>query len=285
MDGSESAGPDRHPIDVGPGDGPHELPAAPSVPARPWLTVFTAGSVCLVALLALIYLAKDDPANVPPAWLFAVSGIVVAGIGGFAVWLASTQSRLVPRAAIALGAGFACIALAKFALAPFGFFDRTRARTIELVVSQQTLIVVVGLGVLVLYVVAIVVIRLVARGRFADAPKLRTATVVGVLLGLLAIGFALPVILLVVAGPAYYLSLVFTSAIGVGLIAALMAATGLVTGAFLTAEDRAQVLAHASMLATATWIAIAFVVLFQALWIVFMLTLLAVWPLRTVTPK
>jgi hypothetical protein len=58
-----------------------------------------------------------------------------------------------------------------------------------------------------------------------------------------------------------------------------------VTGAFLSAEDRAQVLARASMLATVTWIALAFVVLFQVLWIVFMLALVAVWPLRTVTPK
>jgi hypothetical protein len=79
--------------------------------------------------------------------------------------------------------------------------------------------------------------------------------------------------------------LIFTSVVGIGLILALMAATGLVTGAFLSAEDRAQVLARASMLATVTWIALAFVVLFQVLWIVFMLALVAVWPLRTVTPK
>ena len=79
--------------------------------------------------------------------------------------------------------------------------------------------------------------------------------------------------------------MIFTSVVGIGLILALMAATGLVTGAFLSAEDRAQVLARASMLATVTWIALAFVVLFQVLWIVFMLALVAVWPLRTVTPK
>ena len=132
---------------------------------------------------------------------------------------------------------------------------------------------------------AILLIRRVARGRLVDSPKIRTSAVVGVLVGLLAIGFALPVVFVVVAGPAYYLSLVFTSVIGIGLILALMAAAGLVTGAFLSAEDRANVLARASMLATVTWIALAFVVLFQVLWIVFMLTLVAVWPLRTVTPK
>ena len=264
---------------------PPTMPAPPSVPARPWLIVLASGAVCLVALIALVWLAKDDPSNVPPAWVFAASGIVVAGVGSVAVWLACTQTRLVPRTAIALGAAFACIALAKFTLAPFGFFDRTRDRTIELIVSQQTLIVVAGAGVLALYVAAILLIRRVARGRLVDSPKIRTSAVVGVLVGLLAIGFALPVVFVVVAGPAYYLSLIFTSVVGIGLILALMAATGLVTGAFLSAEDRAQVLARASMLATVTWIALAFVVLFQVLWIVFMLALVAVWPLRTVTPK
>jgi len=261
------------------------MPAPPSVPARPWVIVLASGAVCLVALLALVWLAKDDPSDVPPAWVFAASGIVVAGVGSVAVWLACTQSRLVPRTAIALGAAFVCIALAKFTLAPFGFFDRTRDRTIELIVSQQTLIVVAGAGVLALYVVAILVIRRVARGRLVDSPKIRTSAVVGVVVGMVAVAFAIPIATVVVAGPAYYLSLVFTSVVGIGLILALMAATALVTGAFLSAEDRAHVLARASMLATVTWIALAFVVLFHVLWIVFMLALVAVWPLRTVTPK
>jgi hypothetical protein len=65
------------------------------------------------------------------------------------------QSRLVSRSAIALGAAFGCIAVAKFALGPLGFFDQTRGRTIETFVGQQTLILLAGLAILVLYVVAI----------------------------------------------------------------------------------------------------------------------------------
>jgi len=285
MDGSDPAGPDRSPLDVRPGHRPPDVPAAPSVPVQPWLIIFASGVVCLVALLVLVSLARDDATDVPPAWLFAASGIVVAGIGGSAVWLASMQSRLVSRSAIALGAAFACIAVAKFALGPLGFFDQTRGRTIETFVGQQTLILLAGLAILVLYVVAIYVIRGIARGRVADAPKGRTWALVGVLLGLVAIGLAMPIVVVLAAGPLVYLRLIFTSAVGVGVTVALLAATGLVTGAFLTAEDSAQVLARASMLTTAMWIAIAFVLLFQALWVVFMLTLVAVWPLRTVTPK
>jgi hypothetical protein len=82
--------------------------------------LLAAGAVGGAALLLLLWLAKDDATDVPPGWLFAASGIVVAGVGGFAVWLAALQSRLVPRSAVALGGGHASIAVAKFALAPFG---------------------------------------------------------------------------------------------------------------------------------------------------------------------
>jgi hypothetical protein len=285
MDGSVPAGPDHGSPDDGPRGEPPEVPPAQSVPRRPWLILVASGLASLVALLVLISLAKGDPTDVPPTWLFAASGIVVAGVGGSAVWLASMQSRLVPRSAIALGAAFACIGIVKFALAPLGFFKETRGRTIEMFFSQQGMIVTAGLVVLALYVVAIRVIRQVARSRLGDGPRMRLWALGGVLLGLVAIGYAVPIAFLLAEGPYFYLNFVFTSVVGGGLTIGLMAAIGLVAGAFLTAEDRAQVLAQASMLATAGWIAIAFVVLLHALWVVFMLTLVAVWPLRTVTPK
>ena len=262
-----------------------QVQPAPSVPNRPWPIVLISGAVSLVALLVLVSVAKDDPRGVPPTWLFAASGIVMAGVGGFAVWFASVQSRLVSRSAIALGAAFACIGIAKFGLAPLGFFDETNGLTLERFFGQTTMIVTTGIVVLVLYLLAIWLIMWVARGRLARASQVRLAVVVGALLGLGAIGLWLPFVVLVAEGPLTYLNFVFTSAVGLGVTAALMVATGLVTGAFLSADDRAHMLARASMLVTGAWIAIAFVVLFQVLWVVFMLTIVAVWPLRTVTPK
>jgi len=105
--------------------------------------------------------------------LFAASGIVDAGVGGFAVWLAALQSRLVPRSAVALGGGFACIAVAKFALAPFGFFRTVSGREIQTLGDQGSLISVTAFGVLVLYLVAIRLIARVARNRLQDAPRAR----------------------------------------------------------------------------------------------------------------
>jgi len=266
---------------------PPETPDAPSAPRRPWVVLLAAGAVGGAALMVLLWLAKDDATDVPPGWLFAVSGIVVAGVGGFAVWLAALQSRLVPRSAIALGGGFACIAVAKFALAPFGFFRTVSGREIQTLGDQGSLIWITAFGVLVLYVIAIRLIARVARNRLQDAPRARPVVTVGLVLSLAAMGLALPFIAAVAAGlgPLFYLDIVFTSVTGVGTAIVLLAAVTLVSRAFVTAEDRAQILARASILTTITWLAIAFVILFQALWVVFMLTIVSVWPLRTVTPK
>ena len=140
---------------------------------------------------------------------------------------------------------------------------------------------------LVLYVIAIRLIARVARNRLQDAPRARPVVTVGLVLSLAAMGLALPFIAAVAAGlgPLFYLDIVFTSVTGVGTAIVLLAAVTLVSRAFVTAEDRAQILARASILTTITWLAIAFVILFQALWVVFMLTIVSVWPLRTVTPK
>jgi hypothetical protein len=268
-------------------DGPPEIPAAPSAPRRPWLLILGSGVVCFAALSVLVSLAKDRGTDVPPTWLFAASGIVVAGVGGIAVWFAALQSRLVVRSAIALAAGFACIAIGKFALAPLGFFEATRDTTIETFNDQESLIWVTGFGVLLLYVVAIRVVAWAARMRLKDTRRVRSAITIGTVISLAAIGVALPFLVVIATGlgPLYYLRVVFTSTTGLGVVIVLTTATGLVAGAFVTAEDRAQVLARASMLTSITWLAIAFVILFQALWIVFMLAIVGVWPLRTVTPK
>jgi hypothetical protein len=139
----------------------------------------------------------------------------------------------------------------------------------------------------VLYLIAIRLIARVARNRLQDAPRARRVVTVGLVLSLAAIGLAFPFLAAVATGlgPLFYLDVVFTSVTGAGTAIVLLAAAALVSRAFVTAEDRAQILARASILTTITWLAIAFVILFQALWVVFMLTIVGVWPLRTVTPK
>jgi hypothetical protein len=107
------------------------------------------------------------------------------------------------------------------------------------------------------------------------------------LIALVVIG----VIGLVVAGfmftsaPMQYVSFALTGLEAGVLAVVLLVATILVSLAFRDASAQARALGKSSMYLTVAWIAIAFVLVFHVLWIVFLLAVVAAWPLKTVTPK
>jgi Na+/glutamate symporter len=70
-----------------------------------------------------------------------------------------------------------------------------------------------------------------------------------------------------------------------GIAVALFVATTLVALAFKDTAKRARAVGTVSMYVTVAWVAVAFVIVFHVLWIVFLLAVVAIWPLRTVTPK
>ena len=65
----------------------------------------------------------------------------------------------------------------------------------------------------------------------------------------------------------------------------MFAAAALVAAAFADTGAEAAALGRASMYLTVVWVAIAFLLVFQILWVVFLLSVITYWPLRTVTPK
>jgi hypothetical protein len=78
---------------------------------------------------------------------------------------------------------------------------------------------------------------------------------------------------------------VFASA-SAGLIAlALAGATALAAMTFRTARERASVMGDVSVLVSVFWVGLAFLALFHALWVVYILILTALWPLKVVVPK
>jgi hypothetical protein len=82
----------------------------------------------------------------------------------------------------------------------------------------------------------------------------------------------------------YSLSIFSTSVLG-GLIAlALLGAVILCSVAFKEATDQAVMLRDVSLLSTFAWIGLAFIAAYHILWLVFLLTLISLWPLRTFTP-
>jgi hypothetical protein len=105
-----------------------------------------------------------------------------------------------------------------------------------------------------------------------------------VVLILLAVGGAV-VGALITDAPAAYLGFALTGVGAAGLAIALFVAATLVAVAFRDTAKQAKTVGTASVYLTVVWVAIAFLLVFQVLWIVFLLTVVTVWPLRTVTPK
>jgi hypothetical protein len=83
----------------------------------------------------------------------------------------------------------------------------------------------------------------------------------------------------------YALSVFFTSVLGVLIAIALVGAIVLCSVAFNSATDQAAMLRNVSLLSTFAWIGLAFIAAYHILWLVFLLTLISLWPLRAFSAK
>jgi hypothetical protein len=81
-----------------------------------------------------------------------------------------------------------------------------------------------------------------------------------------------------------YLVYVF-STFGTVITLALILAAILAYKAFDEVEKRAVHLGDATLLATFFWLGCALILLYHAMWVVFLLTLISIWPFQTYTPK
>jgi len=148
--------------------------------------------------------------------------------------------------------------------------------------DSRGLILWIAASVLVLYVGAVWFLAAAFRPAAPpDGPSYKP--VVACLLIAVAGGIGTAIFVTTAAGD--YLVFILSGLEATGIAVALFAATLLVAVAFRDTAQRSRALGAASMYVTVAWVAICFLLVFQVLWIVFLLAVVAVWPLRTVTPK
>jgi len=82
-----------------------------------------------------------------------------------------------------------------------------------------------------------------------------------------------------------YLGFVFSGVFGILIALALLGAIYFVTGAFRSAAEQAIIMRDVTILVSFFWIGAAFLFIYHALWVVYLLILTALWPLRVVVPK
>ena len=91
--------------------------------------------------------------------------------------------------------------------------------------------------------------------------------------------------LLVVGYPTLsYLVYIF-STFGTAITVALALAAVLAYRTFSEVEKQAVRLGDATLLASFFWLGLALILLYHAMWVVFLLTLVSIWPFQTYTPK
>ncbi len=209
------------------------------------------------------------------------------------------------KTALVLAAGYnALIAAVKLGLAPAALYEANREQTFEDVVADPNSLwfyLVVSLGVLLLYVLVFRVMygvfkrRLRRRaGEIGATPERRNwwagrrrvvliALVIATVALLASFLWVMP--LLVVGYPTLsYLVYVF-STFGVAISLALTLAAVLAYKTLDEVERRAAQLGDATLLASFFWLGLALILLYHAMWVVFLLTLVSIWPFQTYTPK
>ena len=102
---------------------------------------------------------------------------------------------------------------------------------------------------------------------------------------LVASGGALLLVLVPIAAGLSYLDFVFTSSLSLMIGIVLACATALAAAAFNSAAERARLVGDASLFMSFYWIGLYFLALYHVLWVVYVLVLTSLWPLKVVTPK
>jgi hypothetical protein len=238
----------------------------------------------------------------PEFTVFLVAGVaaivLTAGFFGYIYRLGMGFGRTV----LVLAAGYnALIAAVKFGLAPAALYQANREQAFDDVLGDPNglwFYLGVGSGVLLLYLLVFGAMYSVFRRRsrrraLPSEPPLerrgrwsnRTIVVGVVVLVAFAASFLWIMPLVYVGLPTlYYLLYIFTT-FGVAIVLALVLAAVLAYKSFDEVEKRAVRLGDATLLASFFWLGLALILLYHVMWVVFLLTLVSIWPFQTYTPK
>jgi hypothetical protein len=214
--------------------------------------------------------------------LFVAGGLVVSVVSLITVTIAARVTGVGTRAAVALGGAFAVIAIAKFTLGPIGFFRDVASHEIQdpFELGNDGTVWAIALVVGVLYVGVVVLLAAVLRPREAVTPRPSS----GVALIAVAVG-AMVIGAFVTPAPLAYVTTALSGVGAASLAIVLLVAAALIAASFRDGAEQTRVLGTTSVYLSLAWVAVAFVLVFQVLWVVFLLAVVTLWPLRTVTPK
>lgn len=263
-----------------------------------WLSVIGVAAIGL-ATTTLVPRLADAPDR-PPVGLLLGTGLILIAAAAVGLYVGIRSGLGLPASVALYAIGFhALILLVKFVLAPFGIYDLNRRVPFESFVpfTEPIGTWLSAFLVFLLYAVVYGIVSRVVRtrlelGREAGPPDPRrarrgTTLLIGIAI-LVTAAAALGVLaipMLPIAAGADYLGYLFSSTVALAVAVALTAATWLAARTFRSAGEAAVAIGEATVLTSLFWFGLAFIALYHFLWVVYLLTLLSLWPLRVIVPK
>jgi hypothetical protein len=257
------------------------------LPSSSWIRL----GVAVVLALAAIALFPRSGGDAPPLASLALVGAAIAGVTTVALYMIVRRDlRLPSRVATSLALAFVLIAIVKFVLAPFGLYEVNAVEALEDLfgtVADPLGALLTAAIVFGLYALGYATVYRIGRRDVGFRWPIRgKALVVGfVVLGLVGVSGLWVLVLVVLNAPRQYLEFVFSSGAGVIVAVALATAATLIGSAFRILGRQPQVVADVGAIVTLFWLGLGFLALYHVLWIVYVLVLGSIWPLRTVVPK
>ena len=183
-------------------------------------------------------------------------------------------------------------------LGPRGYYEVNQTRDLDstFAISDSLMAVFAAVFIFALYAVAYLILyryfrkkvaHLSPDDRFATRMRGRNVGIAVVVLTVLIIasGGALLLVAFPLIAGLDYLSFVFSSSLSLLIAVILGCATAFAALTFNSTADRARLVGDASVFVSFFWVGLYFLALYHVLWVVYVLVLTAIWPLRVVTPK
>jgi hypothetical protein len=268
--------------------------------APPLALKLGAAGALSIAVVSLVPHSVKETGDVPPVRMLLTTSVLVGLICTVALVLGLRFDLRLPWAAVVFTVGFnALVVLVKFTLAPRGFYDVNRTHDLDSWVTPDNWFnaTIAAVVIFVLYLSAYLLLYRFFRHRIEHLAELgaidrlaRTHNVVLAIIAatilLAASGAAVVFLLLIPLAAGWsYLDFVFSSGLSALVGLALAGATALGALAFDSASRRARVVGDASVFVSFFWVGLYFLALYHVLWVVYVLVLTAIWPLKVVTPK
>ena len=269
-----------------------------SLPPVLLLKLAVAGTLSL-AVVVFVPRTVSSSGEVPPVGMLLATAAVVGVIcAALLFWGLRSDLGLPATAALYAVAFNVLVILVKLGLAPHGFYEVNQSRDLDglFSIDNGLMAMLAAAAIFVLYVAVYLVLYRYFRvkvehlapadpiPRFVSGRALVIGVVVLTFL-LIASGGALLLVLVPIAAGFDYVDFVFSSSLSLMIGVILACATALAAAAFNSAADRARLVGDASVFMSFFWVGLYFLALYHALWVVYVLVLTSIWPLKVVTPK